>query len=141
MTGEIKGCGLDILFMDGGRHQSLDLSVPEGFRSRYQRLDGVLARELRQLPGYDGDLFLPDIIDIELFGGDTGEILGILIVQITVGDGLTVKIHQFVGAEYQRGAQFQETMIRKGLDDQFCSDSIRVAGGDSYDGSLLKAHA
>ncbi len=127
--------------MDGGRDQSLDLFVFQGLRRRQEGFNGILAPDLRQLTGQDGRLVFPDIVDIDLFGRDAGKILAVLVVEITVGYGLAVKIDQFVGAENQRCTQFQKTMICKGLDHQFRSDAIQITGRNSYQGSLLNAHA
>jgi hypothetical protein len=73
--------------------------------------------------------------------GDAGKILCALIVEIDLGDGLPVKIDQFVRGKYNGRAQLQEAMVGESFDDQLCPNAIQVSGGDTYDGSLLLAHS
>src|SRR5882757_2563068 len=137
MSREIKRRGLCILFMNRSGDQSLYLPVFQRLYGCYEGFDGITPSDLRQLPGQDRYLFLPAIVNIDLFMSNTGKILGALIRKIDLRHSLAIEIDQFVRTEYEGGTQFQDPVVGKGLDDQFGPDPIQVTYGNPYDGSLL----
>src|SRR5579872_4852046 len=141
MPRKVERRRLRIFFVDGSRHQPLYLLVPQRFHCRNQGFDGIASPDIRQLPGNNGDLLLPAIVNIDLFMSDPGKILCDLIVHIDLRRELTIEIDQLIRGKDQRSTQLQQTVIGKSLDDQLSTNAVQVANGNAYNGFLLwKTH-
>jgi hypothetical protein len=65
-----------------------------------------------------------------------------LVAEVDFREGLAVEIDQLVRTKYDRGTQFQQAVVGKGLDDQLGSDPVHVSHRYANKGPVwLIAHA
>ena len=62
---------------------------------------------------------------------DPVEFLGGLVIDIVFRNRFPVKIDGFIGSENNRGAMFQDPVIRKGFNNQFDADSVQVTAANT----------
>ena len=133
MTSEnlIEISGLNILFMDRGGYQPVNLFLFQGGHRSLKGEHGVFTAFVSQLTGGNLNIFFPAAKQVNLFMIDPGEIFNTAEAQVQFRQGLPVKVDHFIGSKNHGGAMFQDPVIRKSLNNQFNADAVYIAAGNA----------
>lgn len=141
MAGEGEVGLLHVVLVDGGGDETLDAALLQRLGGGLEGFDGMLSADGVYNAGVHRRLVLPEVHDVDLFGIESLDVLCDIEADVDISHRLAVVVDDLVGSEDDGCAEFSNTAVGEGLDDDLGTDAVDVTHADAHDGlGLRSAH-
>ena len=141
MTREIETRGLDILLVDGCRHQHIHEVVAQIFAGTVQRLARKGAGDFGRLAQVNLHLFVGEVDNIELAFDSLGSVTYRIEVHILMQGQQFLVVRGHIGGTIQQWcAELVHTSVAESFENHLIADTVDVAVANGDAGCIVSRH-